>query len=77
MESTMVLFDLNNTQPAVANALDSSVGPARAFQPDVLATVKSGKRVSSYPWPFCVKNSMAPDSSGQSHSSPATSSFGS
>jgi len=72
----MVLFDLNNTQPAVANAPDARAGPARAFQPDVLAAVKSVKRVSSYPWPFRVKNSLVPDSSGPGHSSPSISSSG-
>lgn len=69
----MASFKLKNTQPAAASALNAPEGPARAFQPDVLLAVRSVKRMSPYAWPFCVKNSSVPDSSGPSGSSLAIS----
>jgi len=75
MEITMVLFDLNTRQSMVEPGSTASDYPARPFQRDVLAPVKSVQRLSSHAWPFCVKSSAVADTADGSRRAQPASSF--
>lgn len=51
----MVSFDLNNVRGAAPRSPTQEFQPG-AFQGDVLASVKTVKRLSAHPWPFSVKS---------------------
>ncbi|MBI2727395.1 MAG: hypothetical protein HYX42_14225 [Polaromonas sp.] len=51
----MVLFDLNNVRGASAGT-QAHEFHSSAFQGDVLASVKTVKRLSAHPWPFTAKH---------------------
>lgn len=53
--AVMVLFDLNSVRGTSAGT-QSHEFHSSAFQGDVLAPVKTVKRLSTHPWPFTAKS---------------------
>lgn len=70
----MVLFDLNNIRETAVTA-PTADHHASVLKGDVLAAVKSVKRLSAYPWPFSVKTSADQHSTDYPRLSQSASSF--
>lgn len=74
----MVLFDLNNVRRTAAAITAMRPGHdyhSGAFQGDVLAAVKTVKRLSAHPWPFSVKSGASRETAEYGQLSQPVSSF--